>query len=141
VVACCAGGAIGYNRELRNKPAGLRTHVLVSVGAALYVMVPLALSAGGASEAAARVIQGIAAGIGFVGAGEIMRIHPSDGTSARIEGLTSAAAIWIAAALGAAAGCGLWKLAVIGAIATLVVLAALVRLEELISRRTARPER
>jgi len=135
VLAGCAGGAVGYNRELHGKPAGLRTHVLVSVGAALFVMAPLMLSPTEASESAARVIQGIAAGIGFLGAGEIMRVQPSDGAHARIEGLTSAAAIWIAAGLGAVAGCGLWQLTVIGAVASLIALASLVRLETFIDKR------
>jgi putative Mg2+ transporter-C (MgtC) family protein len=140
VVAGCAGGAVGYNREVRGKPAGLRTHVLVSVGAALFVMAPLILSETGASDSVGRVIQGIAAGIGFLGAGEIMRVQPSDGSRARIEGLTSAAAIWIAAGLGAVAGCGLWQLAVIGSIATLVALASLVKVEARIDKGGPPPE-
>jgi putative Mg2+ transporter-C (MgtC) family protein len=132
ILAAFAGGVVGYDRELRGKPAGLRTHVLVSVGAALFVMIPLSLSPSGAAESTSRVIQGVAAGIGFLGAGEILRVPSSEPSQAKVKGLTSAAAIWVAAGLGAVAGCGLWQLAVIGSVTTLVVLAALWRLERFI---------
>jgi putative Mg2+ transporter-C (MgtC) family protein len=140
LVAALAGGAVGFERELRNKPAGLRTHILVSVGVALFIMVPLLLSPDGA-EATSRVIQGVAAGIGFVGAGEILRNpSPIDG-SQRVQGLTSAAAIWVAAAIGAAAGCGFWQLVLFGTVTTLVVLTIVWRLELLIARRSSAPKR
>jgi putative Mg2+ transporter-C (MgtC) family protein len=141
LIAALGGGAVGFERELRNKPAGLRTHILVSVGVALFVMVPLVLSPDGA-EPTSRVIQGVAAGIGFLGAGEIMRTHaPTDG-SQRVQGLTSAAAIWVAAAIGAAAGCGFWQLVVFGTVTTLVVLTVVWRLELLVAKRSnAAPKR
>jgi putative Mg2+ transporter-C (MgtC) family protein len=134
LLATLGGGAIGLERELRNKPAGLRTHILVSVGVTLFIMVPLVLSPDGA-EPTSRVIQGIAAGIGFLGAGEILRVpSPTDGSD-RVQGLTSAAAIWVAAAIGAAAGCGLWQLVLLGTVTTLVVLTLVWRVETLIAAR------
>src|SRR5438105_14336745 len=90
IVAALAGGIIGYNREVRGKPAGLRTHVLVSLGAAVFVMIPMALSNSADIEAATRVIQGVAAGIGFLGAGEILRASPDHGQEGQVKGLTSA---------------------------------------------------
>jgi putative Mg2+ transporter-C (MgtC) family protein len=135
LLAAFAGGVVGYNRERRGKPAGLRTHVLVSVGAALFVMIPLSLSPSGAAESTSRVIQGVAAGIGFLGAGEILRTPLSEPSPAKVKGLTSAAAIWVAAGLGAVAGCGLWQLTVVGSVTTLVVLAALWRLERFAHER------
>jgi putative Mg2+ transporter-C (MgtC) family protein len=135
LMAAIAGGAVGFNRELRGKPAGLRTHILVSVGAALFIMVPLILSPHG-TESASRVIQGVTAGIGFLGAGEILRKPAATEPDApKVKGLTSAAAIWIAAALGAAAGCGFWQLVVVGASTALLVLAVVWRVERFIARR------
>jgi putative Mg2+ transporter-C (MgtC) family protein len=89
-----AGGAIGWNRHLAGKPAGIGTHALVALGAALFVAVPA--SGAGSADALSRAIQGVAAGVGFLGAGEIFRDHSND----RIVGLTSAAALWVTAALG-----------------------------------------
>lgn len=109
------GGIIGWERQLRNKPAGLRTHMLVSFGAAFFVAIAIELK-GTAPDAdsISRVIQGITTGIGFLGAGEILREGQSESGAIRIRGLTSAAAIWVCAALGVAAGCGLWELSLIG---------------------------
>ena len=135
LLAALAGGAVGLDRELRNKPAGLRTHILVSVGVALFIMVPLVLSPNGA-EPTSRVIQGVAAGIGFLGAGEILRNPSLTDGSTRVQGLTSAAAIWVAAGLGAAAGCGFWQLVVLGTVTTLVVLSLVLPVEALIAKRS-----
>jgi putative Mg2+ transporter-C (MgtC) family protein len=138
VLAACVGGAIGLNRERRGKPAGLRTHILVSVGACLFVMTPLAL--GGTSDAVARVVQGVSTGVGFLGAGEILRVQPTEGPKAKVRGLTSAAAIWVAAGLGAVAGCGLWRLCAVGSGVVLLALTPAGRVERaLIGRRKAPP--
>ena len=110
-VAVVIGGAIGLDRELRHKSAGVRTIGLVTLGAALAV---LAVSADIA--AASRVLQGTLAGIGFLGAGVIMHHGRS------IEGLTTAASIWTAAALGAACGLGAWQPVVIGSALVLALL-------------------
>ncbi|MEP6541989.1 MgtC/SapB family protein [Microcoleus vaginatus GB1-A2] len=124
------GGIIGWERQLRNKPAGLRTHMLVSMGAALFVLIPLAMGKNEkGEEALGRVIQGIAAGIGFLGGGEILRQNQEEIGKVEVRGLTSAAAIWVSAALGTAAGCGLWQLALIGGLMSLFVLRVIKELE------------
>lgn len=106
-VATVVGAAIGLDRELRRKSAGVRTIGLVSLGTALAMLVVTYSSTDMA--AASRVLQGAVAGIGFLGAGVIMRHR---GT---IEGLTTAASIWTAAVLGAGCGLGVWRPVVIGA--------------------------
>ena len=124
------GGIIGWERQLRNKPAGLRTHMLVSMGSALFVLIPLAMAKNpNGLDAVERVIQGITAGIGFLGAGEILRQSQQEIGKVEVHGLTSAAAIWVSAALGTAAGCGLWQLALIGALMSLFVLRVMKKLE------------
>jgi putative Mg2+ transporter-C (MgtC) family protein len=124
------GGIIGWERQLRNKPAGLRTHMLVSMGSALFVLIPLAMAKNpNGLDAIERVIQGITAGIGFLGAGEILRQSQQEIGKVEVHGLTSAAAIWVSAALGTAAGCGLWQLALIGALMSLFVLRVIKKLE------------
>ena len=124
------GAIIGWERQLRNKPAGLRTHMLVSMGSALVVLIPLAMAKNPSGlDAVERVIHGITAGIGFLGAGEILRQSQQEIGKVEVHGLTSAAAIWVSAALGTAAGCGLWQLALIGALMSLFVLRVIKKLE------------
>lgn len=123
ILSLILGAIIGVERQLKHKPAGLRTHMLVSFGSAIFVLIPLEL--GGTQQnfdAVSRVIQGIAAGIGFIGAGEILRESQPNGRSIPVRGLTSAAAIWVSAGLGVAAGCGLWQLGLMGAILCWLVL-------------------
>ncbi len=117
-VAVLLGAAIGLDRELRHKSAGVKTIGLVTLGSALAVM-----AVGGGSgnvgsdmQAASRVVQGALAGIGFLGGGVILH-HGRN-----VEGLTTAAAIWTAAALGAACGLGAWQLVVIGGAFALLLL-------------------
>lgn len=126
-LALVVGAIIGLERQLRHKPAGLRTYMLVSFGSALFVLVPLQM---GVVQDVSRVIQGIAAGVGFLGAGQILHQSRQDLRSAEVKGLTSAAAIWVAAALGIAAGCGLWQMALIAAVLSLVVLSVFKKLEK-----------
>lgn len=122
-LALLVGGIIGWERQLRHKPAGFRTHMLVSMGSALFVLIPLAMGKNeNGRDAIERVIQGIASGVGFLGAGEILRQSKQERGEVEVHGLTSAAAIWVSAALGSAAGCGLWQLALIGALLSLFVL-------------------
>lgn len=129
--AILAGTVIGVDRELRRKPAGLRTHALVSLGAAIVLIATVAASHG-APDAMSRAIQGIITGIGFLGAGVIMQ-HEAE---RRVEGLTTAASVWVAAGLGIACGAGFVELAVVAVAATLVVLVAGTWIEELIGRHS-----
>ena len=107
-LATLLGAAIGINREWEGKPAGLRTHALVALGGALFTMIGLLLGSGDAS-AASRVLQGVTAGVGFIGAGVIMR-RPEIND---VQGLTTAAAIWVVSAVGVAVGAGLWRTSLI----------------------------
>jgi putative Mg2+ transporter-C (MgtC) family protein len=106
LLATLFGALVGLNREREGKPAGLRTHSLVALGAATFTVVGLLLQ-GGDAAAPGRVLQGIVAGVGFIGAGVILHRQDTRG----VEGLTTAAAIWIVAAIGVATGAGLWRTA------------------------------
>lgn len=130
-LALIVGAIIGLERQIRHKPAGLRTHMLVSLGSALFVLIPLQIVTDQQSrDAISRVVQGIAAGVGFLGAGEILRESQQALSLAQVRGLTSAAAIWVCAALGIAAGCGLWQMGLIGAVLSLLVLSLFKRFEK-----------
>ncbi|MHC5740731.1 MAG: MgtC/SapB family protein [Nostoc sp.] len=130
-VALLIGAIIGLERQIRHKPAGLRTHMLVSLGSALFTLIIMQTGGLQASpDALSRVIQGIAAGVGFLGAGEIVRQSSQESQQLEIHGLTSAAAIWVSSALGIAAGCGLWQLGLISAMLTFLVLNVFKRLEK-----------
>ncbi|MBU7583025.1 MAG: MgtC/SapB family protein [Nostoc sp. TH1S01] len=129
-LALLLGGVIGIERQIRRKPAGLRTHILVSLGSALFTLIPLQTAMlEPHPDALSRVIQGIAAGVGFLGAGEIVRESSQKSQQPEVHGLTSAAAIWVSAALGIVAGCGLWQLGLIAAFLTILVLTLLKRVE------------
>jgi putative Mg2+ transporter-C (MgtC) family protein len=122
-LALLLGAILGVQRERQGKEAGLRTHMLVALGAALFVIVPVQIGMG--NDALSRVIQGLATGIGFLGAGAILKL-----TSEReIQGLTTAAGIWLTAAVGVAAGLGAHVSAVTGTVLAWIVLSVLVRLE------------
>ncbi|MEH2043587.1 MgtC/SapB family protein [Nostoc sp.] len=130
-IALLIGAIIGLERQIRRKPAGLRTHMLVSLGSALFTLIIMQTGGLQASpDALSRVIQGIAAGVGFLGAGEIVRQSSQESQQLEIHGLTSAAAIWVSSALGIAAGCGLWQLGLISAMLTFLVLNVFKRLEK-----------
>jgi putative Mg2+ transporter-C (MgtC) family protein len=123
LAATVVGAVIGYERERTGKSAGLRTHMLVSLSSAIFVLAPL--EAGMDTGDLSRVIQGVAAGIGFIGAGAILKL-----ADARvIEGLTTAAGIWLTAALGLAAGLGRFGLAAISAVMAWIILAIVARVE------------
>ena len=130
------GGAIGWNREAAGKAAGLRTHMLVGLGAALFVMVPI--QAGSSEESLSRTIQGIATGIGFLGAGEIVHYSISSG-KLKVKGLTSAASIWVTAAMGVLAGCGLWQSSLIATVLTLLILGVGKYLERFVPKEKDTP--
>jgi len=117
ITAVLLGGIIGMQRERVGKPAGLRTHMMVSLGTAVVVLA--CIGSGMGMDGLSRVIQGIVTGIGFVGAGAILKLTDQR----EIQGLTTAAGLWITAAIGVAVGLGALGLAVIGTVLTVIVLA------------------
>ena len=119
LVAVLLGGLLGYERESVGASAGLRTHMLVSLGSALFVLIPL--QAGMEVSDLSRVLQGVTAGIGFLGAGAILKQTDKND----IKGLTTAASVWLTAAVGIAAGMGREATAVVSALIALVILSIL----------------
>lgn len=120
VVAALVGGLLGLNRDLHRKLAGLRTHALVTLGAALATIAILnGQTANGATDinAVSRVLQGILTGIGFLGAGVIIR-----DAEGHVSGLTTAATIWVSAVLGMLCGLGYWLLVGVSTLLVMVVL-------------------
>ena len=123
-MALLVGTIIGLERETKRKPAGLRTNMLVSFGSALMVLVPIQIGAAAQNlDVLGRAISGVISGVGFIGGGTILR-------ESKVKGLTSAAAIWISAALGITVGCGLWLLGLIAALITWIILRIFDKWEE-----------
>ncbi|AGL84686.1 putative Mg2+ transporter-C (MgtC) family protein [Pseudomonas protegens] len=118
LVAALLGGILGFEREHQGKAAGVRTHMLVAMGAALFVLVP-SLS-GAQADAMSRVLQGVIAGIGFLGAGTILKGREED-QGQHVKGLTTAAGLWMTAAIGVAAGMGREATAVLSTLLALMV--------------------
>ena len=116
LLAAALGAAIGYERERHGKAAGLRTHTLISSGAALFTLASIYGFNGGADPS--RVAAGVVAGIGFIGAGVIFRGMRGDG----VAGITTAASVWVTAAIGLAAGAGLYLISAIATIVTIGIL-------------------
>ena len=110
------GAVVGIERERAGKPAGLRTHMLVSLGTAVVVIA--CQDSGMSLDGLSRVIQGMVTGIGFIGAGTILKLNEQR----EIQGLTTAAGLWMTAAIGVAAGLGILGVAVIGTVVTVLVL-------------------
>ena len=129
VLAMICGGAIGVERELNRKAAGLRTNVLICFGAALYMIVSRHISGGAAYTDPARLAAQVVAGIGFLGAGVILQARGS------ISGLTTAATIFVVGAVGIASGEGLYALAIFATFLIILVLVGLRRLERLLIKR------
>ena len=129
-LAAGLGAAIGIERELRQKPAGLRTNILIALGSALFttVSVQFAMVSGTPDRVAAQIVTGI----GFLGAGAILR------RGASVHGMTTAATIWVNAAVGMAAGAGEYAMATIATVITLVVLALLPPIEAYFEERGPR---
>jgi putative Mg2+ transporter-C (MgtC) family protein len=119
LVAAILGGVLGAERQRAGKAAGLRTHMLVAIGCALFVLFPT--EAGMATADLSRVIQGVATGIGFIGAGTILKRSDAH----EVQGLTTAANIWLTAAAGAAVGAGQLWLPVVAVLCAWVILAFL----------------
>jgi putative Mg2+ transporter-C (MgtC) family protein len=129
VTAALLGMALGIEREMRQKDAGLRTNILIAVGAALFTLMSIELA--GPEGDPGRIAAQIVTGIGFLGAGAIMR------TDAGVHGLTTAATVWVNAAVGVAAGGGSYHLAFIATGITLAALLVLQPIERMIARRVA----
>lgn len=116
LVAATLGGLLGYEREQQGKSAGVRTHMMVAIGAALFVLIPQ--QAGTSSADLSRILQGLIAGVGFLGTGAIIMGNREVET----RGLTTAASIWVTAAIGVAAGMGRETTAVLSTLIALLIL-------------------
>ena len=131
-LAAALGGAIGLEREYHHKPAGLRTNMLIALGSALFSILSVELGAGAGSPD--RIAAQVVTGIGFLGAGAILR------SGENVHGLTTAATIWVNAAIGMAAGLGSYTVAIVAAAITLSVLALMPVMEKMVdNRRGERP--
>lgn len=128
-VAAVLGGILGYEREQKGKAAGLRTHILVSLAAAFFVIIPQ--QAGMSIADLSRVLQGLAAGVGFLGAGAIIK----QSEQGQVLGLTTAAGIYFTTAIGIAAGMGREVTAILGTVLALAVMTILLRVEQWIHGR------
>ena len=134
IVAMIFGAVIGIQRARAGKPAGLRTHMLVSSGAAVFLIAcgEFGMNADGIS----RVIQGLVTGIGFLGAGAILKLYDRRA----VEGLTTAAGIWMTAALGVAVGLGRFGLALLATLLAWMTLSLVRHLEHILNRGAWNPE-
>lgn len=133
-VAVLLGSAIGIQRQRAGKPAGLRTHMLVSLGTTVFVLACLSVNM--TSDGLSRVIQGIITGIGFIGAGSILKISEER----NVRGLTSSAGVWMTAAVGVATGLGSLGLALLATLFALAVLSFAKRFEHKVGTRDAAAE-
>lgn len=128
IIAVVCGAIIGLEREIRDKAAGLRTHILVCLGACLFGMLGLSLTKDYANADILRLAQGLLIGIGFLGAGVIVR------EGASVKGLTTAAGIWVMGAIGLAIGVGSYYIAVAGTLFTLLTVTLFGRMEGLVKK-------
>ena len=133
LLAAGLGAAVGLEREYRQKPAGLRTNILIALGSALFTI--LSITMGHESGTADRITAQIVTGIGFLGGGAILR------SGNTVHGMTTAATIWVNAAIGVAAGMGQYALATATAVLTLVVLGILPPIEAYFERRAGLTDR
>lgn len=132
VLALVLGGAIGLEREVRRKPAGMRTFMLIAMSGCAFTLLGLELAEKMRADLT-HVIQGVAMGVGFLGAGTVLTLPDR----AEVRGLTTASAIWVASAIGVATGAGWFTIAITLSVLTLLVLTVLGRLE----RREQQPEK
>jgi putative Mg2+ transporter-C (MgtC) family protein len=129
LVAAGLGAVIGLEREFRRKPAGLRTNMLIAVGAALFTTVSIALGTAYGAGTPDRIASQIVTGVGFLGGGAILR------SGRNVHGMTTAATIWVNAAIGMAAGTGAYAMAAAATFITLIVLLVLPPVEAYFERR------
>ena len=139
LVAALFGAVVGFDRELRNKPAGLRTHILISLAACLFTLITFELHGeimshnGHTTADPIRIIEAVTGGVAFLAAGAIIQ------SRGNVKGLTTGANMWMAAALGVACGAGYYMLATLGALLALAVLTLLGALETRLNRTSAPP--
>ena len=133
--AAALGGVLGYQREKVGKPAGMRTYMLVTVGAALFVIVPQLEGFG--DDAMSRVLQGLITGIGFLGGGAIIKLTDKE----EIKGLTTAAGIWLAAAIGIAVGFGRLGTAMLATVIAYLILSVVFRFEQFLTAKDTDSEK
>jgi putative Mg2+ transporter-C (MgtC) family protein len=134
VVAMIFGAVIGIQRERAGKPAGVRTHMMVSSGAAVFILA--SGEVGMNPDSLSRVIQGLVTGIGFLGAGAILKLYDRRA----VEGLTTAAGIWMTAALGVAVGLGRFGLALVATLLAWMTLSVVRQLEHIVNRGNRKSE-
>ena len=136
LVSLALGTVVGWERQVGRKPAGLRTHTLVCMGSTLFVLLTVhaARDYGGGTVDPTRIIHGVVTGVGFLGAGSIMR------QEGFVHGLTTAASIWMVAAIGVAVGVHAWTLAITGTVLTLIVLEVYRWIEKRLSPESEGPE-
>lgn len=132
LAAALLGAMVGIQRERAGKPAGVRTHMLVSMGCALFVIASLEF--GMTSDGLSRVIQGLVTGIGFIGGGAILKLEKQQ----EIEGLTTAAGVWMTSAVGVAAGLGRLGAAALGTVLTLIILGVVGRVTHQLEMKKGR---
>lgn len=131
VIAVVLGGLIGFERELNGKAAGLRTNILICLGAAAFTIVSKHLGVEGGTSTG-RMAAGIVAGVGFLGAGALIQ----EGSG--IHGLTTAASIWLVSSIGIACGAGLYGVAVLVTVLALLALFGMMPLARMIRRKNGR---
>lgn len=132
VIAALLGGILGFEREQKGKAAGLRTHMLVALGAALFVLVPQ--MSGAQEDAMSRVVQGVIAGIGFLGAGTILKSKIEGEGNEHVKGLTTAAGLWMTAAIGVSAGMGRESTAILSTLLALGIFRVMPRVLNLFEK-------
>ena len=130
LMAALLGGILGFEREQKGKAAGVRTHMLVALGAALFVLVPQ--MSGSQADAMSRVVQGVIAGIGFLGAGTILK--NTEGDEGHVKGLTTAAGLWMTAAIGVSAGLGREATAVLATLLALAIFSVMPKIVQMLDR-------
>lgn len=138
LLAALLGGLLGWQREQQGKDAGVRTHMLVALGAALFVLVPLQAGADSADQS--RVIQGVIAGVGFLCAGTILKVSNGGQGEDQVRGLTTAAGIWLTAAIGIAVGLGREMTGLLSTVLALGILALEGPIRHLAGRARKKPD-
>ncbi len=126
------GGAIGYVREIKKKAAGLRTHILVCMGSAIFTIVSILIAQESSVADPTRIAASVVTGIGFIGAGTIYVMGGS------VMGLTTAASIWVSAAIGLATGAGFYEIATFSTVLSLIVIQLLQVVEKKFVRSSER---